>query len=68
VPHTATSNETPDSPPHRQTSRYWAKTTLAHVFTAAALNLYRLDAWWTQTPLGTTRISHYEQLGLALTA
>ena len=45
-----------------------AKTALAHVFTAAALNLYRLDAWWTAIPLSPTRISHYEQLGLALAA
>ncbi len=45
-----------------------AKTSLAHVFTTAALNLYRLDAWWTSTPLSKTRISHYEQLGLALAA
>ncbi|MFI1338643.1 IS1182 family transposase, partial [Streptomyces sp. NPDC020845] len=28
-----------------------AKTSLAQVLTAAALNLYRLDAWWTGTPL-----------------
>ncbi|MGW3571649.1 transposase [Streptomyces sp. NPDC000941] len=27
-----------------------AKTSLAQVLTAAALNLYRLDAWWTGTP------------------
>ncbi|SCG09890.1 Transposase DDE domain-containing protein [Streptomyces sp. MnatMP-M27] len=26
-----------------------AKTSLAQVLTAAALNLYRLDAWWTGT-------------------
>ncbi|WP_435858714.1 transposase [Streptomyces milbemycinicus] len=45
-----------------------AKTSLAQVLTAAALNLYRLDAWWTGTPLGTTRISHYEQLALSLAA
>lgn len=29
-------------------------------------NLYRLDAWWTDTPLGTTRVSHCEQLALTL--
>jgi hypothetical protein len=45
-----------------------AKSSLAHVFTAAALNLYRLDAWWTGTPLGRTRVSHYEQLAFALIA
>ncbi|MFD8387378.1 hypothetical protein ACFV2X_54420 [Streptomyces sp. NPDC059679] len=45
-----------------------AKTSLAQVLTAAALNLYRLDAWWTGTPLGTTRVSHYEQLVLTLAA
>ncbi|WJE00766.1 IS1182 family transposase [Streptomyces antimycoticus] len=45
-----------------------AKTSLAQVLTAAALNLYRLDAWWTGPPLGTTRVSHYEQLVLSLAA
>lgn len=40
------------------------KTALAHILTAAALNLYRLDAWWT----GTTRVSHYEQLALTIAA
>ncbi|WP_307841702.1 transposase [Streptomyces endocoffeicus] len=45
--------------------RSLAKTSLAQVLTAAALNLYRLDAWWTGTPLGTTRVSHYEQLVLS---
>jgi hypothetical protein len=43
-------------------------TSLAQILTAAALNLYRLDAWWTGTPLGTTRVSHYEQLVLGLAA
>lgn len=32
--------------------RSLAKTLLAQVLTAAALNLYRLDAWWTGTPPG----------------
>ena len=45
-----------------------AKTRLKHVLTAAALDLLRLDTWWTGTPLATTRTSHYEQLALALAA
>jgi hypothetical protein len=45
-----------------------APTALAHVLTAAALNLYLLDAWWTGTPLSTTHVSHYEQLALTLPA
>ena len=42
-----------------------AKTTPAHVFTAAAPNLHRPDARRTGTPPATTRISHYEQPGPA---
>lgn len=38
------------------------KTHLAHVFTATALNLVRLDAWWTNTPPGTTRTTHLTAL------
>ncbi|MFI7643355.1 IS1182 family transposase [Nonomuraea sp. NPDC049400] len=45
-----------------------AKTRLAHVFTAAAINMIRLDAWWTAAPLARTRISHLAALDLALTA
>jgi hypothetical protein len=47
-------------------SRYLGlpKTHLAHVFTATAINLIRLDAWWTRTPPGRTRTSHLTTLGL----
>ena len=51
-------------------SRYLGlpKTHLAHVFTTTAINLIRLDAWWTQTPPGRTRTSHLTTLGLTLAA
>jgi transposase len=51
-------------------SRYLGlpKTHLAHVFTATAINLIRLDAWWTGTSPGRTRTSHLTKLGLALAA
>ncbi|CCH30633.1 Transposase, IS4 family [Saccharothrix espanaensis DSM 44229] len=47
-------------------SRYTslAKTHLAHIFTAAAVNLIRLDAWWNGTPLAPTRISYVAGLDL----
>nr|WP_308293630.1 transposase [Streptomyces sp. RM72] len=45
-------------------SRYHgaAKTHLQHQFTAAALNLSRIDAWITETPRGSSRISHFRRL------
>ncbi|WP_055630695.1 IS1182 family transposase, partial [Streptomyces hirsutus] len=42
-----------------------AKTHLAHVLTAAAINLIRLDAWWNDTPLARTRTSRLAALDLA---
>ncbi|MFB7560963.1 IS1182 family transposase [Streptomyces brevispora] len=42
-----------------------AKTHLAHVLTAAAINLIRLDAWWNGTPLADTRTSRLAALELA---
>lgn len=47
-------------------SRYrgQAKTGLAHVFSAAAINLHRIDAHWTGRPLGTTRRTHFADLDL----
>ncbi|MEV4574830.1 IS1182 family transposase [Nonomuraea jabiensis] len=42
------------------------KTRLAHLLTATALNLIRLDAWWTGTPIRGTRKSHLERLGADL--
>ncbi|MFE6849006.1 transposase [Streptomyces sp. NPDC057686] len=41
------------------------KTRLAHVFTATAINLIRLDAWWNEKPLARTRTSHLGALDLA---
>ncbi|MFE7758530.1 transposase [Streptomyces sp. NPDC057429] len=44
------------------------KTHLEHVFSAAALNLIRLDAWWNGHPLDRTRASHLARLDLSLAA
>lgn len=44
------------------------KTHLAHVFTATAINLIRLNAWWTGTPPGRTRTSHLTTLSRTLAA
>jgi transposase len=51
-------------------SRYHGlpKTHLAHIASATAINLIRLDAWWTATPPGRTRTSHLATLGTALAA
>lgn len=45
-----------------------AKVHLEHVFAATAINLIRLDAWWTGTPLQRTRTTHLARLDLALAA
>ncbi|MDH6114963.1 hypothetical protein P3T34_007178 [Kitasatospora sp. MAP12-44] len=42
-----------------------AKTHLGNVLAATAINLIRLDAWLTDTPLGDTRTSHLAALDLA---
>ncbi|MDP9842063.1 transposase [Streptosporangium lutulentum] len=42
------------------------KTALGHVFTTTAINLIRLDAWWTDTPRGPTRVSHLTRLATDL--
>jgi hypothetical protein len=44
------------------------KVHLEHVFAATAINLIRLDAWWTGTPLQRTRTTHLARLGLTLAA
>ena len=44
------------------------KTRLDHVYMAAALNLLRLHAYWTGTPLDRRRTSHLARLQLALAA
>jgi transposase len=55
---------------HSRRARYRGidKTRLEHVYSAAALNLHRLDAWWNDEPLDRTRTSHLSRLELALTA
>jgi transposase len=40
------------------------KTRLEHNAAAAAINLIRLDAWWTATPLDRTRTTHLQRLNL----
>ncbi|MFF1917695.1 transposase [Streptomyces sp. NPDC058239] len=40
------------------------KTHLGNVLAAIAINIIRLDAWLTGTPLGTTRTSHMARLEL----
>jgi Transposase and inactivated derivatives len=44
------------------------KTHLEHVYSAVALNLIRMDAWWTGHPLDRTRTSHLARLDHALAA
>jgi transposase len=44
------------------------KTTLEHATAAAAINLIRLDAWWTGKPLDRTRTTHLQRLDLSLAA
>ncbi|MFF1744494.1 transposase [Streptomyces mirabilis] len=41
------------------------KTRLGHIFAATAINIIRLDAWLSETPLGGTRTSHLTRLQLA---
>jgi hypothetical protein len=38
---------------------------LEHNTAAAAINLIRLDAWWTGKPLDRTRTTHLQRLDLA---
>jgi transposase len=42
------------------------KTRLEHAYSAVALNLYRLDAYWNDTPIDRTRSSHLARLDLSL--
>ncbi|WP_307811600.1 transposase [Streptomyces fildesensis] len=44
------------------------KTHLDHVYSAVALNLIRLDAWWNGHPIDRTRTSHLARLNLSLVA
>jgi transposase len=55
-----------------RTARYLGlpKTRLEHAAAAAAINLIRLDAWWTSNPLDRTRTrtTHLQQLNLTTAA
>ena len=44
------------------------KVELEHAFAATAINLIRLNAWWTETPLRRTRITHLSRLNYTLAA
>jgi transposase len=44
------------------------KTRLQHLFSAIAVNLVRLHAWWTEQPLPTARTSHLQRLDHTLAA
>ena len=50
-----------------RTARYLGlpKTRLEHAIAAAAINLIRLDAWWTGEPLDRTRTTHLQRMDLA---
>ena len=43
-----------------------AKTRLEHAFSAVALNLIRLDAWWRGGPFDRRRTGHLARLELTL--
>jgi hypothetical protein len=53
-----------------RTARYLGlpKTSLEHAAAATALNLIRLDAWWTSKPAGQTRTTHLQRLNLTTAA
>ena len=44
------------------------KTTLEHHIAAVAINLIRLDAWWTWRTPDHTRTSHFQRLQYKLAA
>jgi hypothetical protein len=44
------------------------KVHLEHAFAATAVNLIRLDVWWTGIPLQRTRTTHLARVGLTLAA
>ena len=48
--------------------RSLSKTRLDHVYMATVLNLLRLEAFWTGTPLDRQRTSHLARLELGLAA
>ncbi|MGO4428813.1 hypothetical protein AB4Z54_61305, partial [Streptomyces sp. MCAF7] len=48
--------------------RHMAKTHLEHIYSAVALNLIRLNAWWNDRPPDRTRTSHLTRLEHTLIA
>lgn len=64
-----TINQAPDITGIRR-ARYRGlpKVRLQHTFSATALNIIRLDAYWTDKPLRRTRTSRLERLAYRLTA
>jgi hypothetical protein len=53
---------------HQARYRSLAKTHLEHIYSAVALNLIRLHAWWNGHPLDRTRTTHLTRLELRLAA
>jgi hypothetical protein len=53
---------------HHARYRGLAKTHLEHIFSAVALNLTRLNAWWNGHPLDRTRTTRLARLELSLAA
>ena len=53
-----------------RTTRYVGlpKTALEHNFSATAVNMIRLDAYWTGKPLDRTRTTHLARLDFTLAA
>jgi hypothetical protein len=49
-------------------ARYDGLAKVQHLCTAVAVNLVHLDAWFTQTPVGQTRISHFARLAHLLSS
>jgi hypothetical protein len=53
---------------HHAPYRGLAETHLEHVYSAVALNLLRLHAWWNGHALDRTRTTHLARLELSLAA
>jgi 3-methyladenine DNA glycosylase AlkD len=53
---------------HHARYRGLAKTHLEHIYSAVALNLLRLHAWWNGNALDRTRTTHLTRLELRLAA
>lgn len=53
---------------HQARYRSLAKTHLEHIYSAVALNLIRLHAWWNGHPLDRTRTTNLARIELRLTA